>query len=38
MAQVASELAEAEATQEAKKELRFWETTNGAIHDTKDLS
>lgn len=38
MAQVASELAEKDAAEAAKKELRFWETTNGAIHDPKDLT
>ena len=38
MAQVASELAEKDAAEAAKKEIRFWETTNSAIHDPKDLT
>lgn len=38
MAEVAEELAQKEAAEAAKKEMRFWETTNGAIHDKKDLT
>ena len=37
MAQVAAEIAEKQAGEEAKKELRFFETTNKATHDNKDM-
>jgi hypothetical protein len=37
MAQVAAEIADKQAAEEAKKELRFFDTTNGTTHDKKDM-